>query len=71
MGNVWNCDVTVCCWKLESREGVCQHLLLEFLYLPSQYSSRASDTLNLPTIYHLVVKIMNASGPNIGTITII
>lgn len=69
MGTVWNGDVTVCHWKLKSRGDICQHLPLEFLYLlPFQHSNRI---LNLFTLYLLVIKMMNASGPKICIISIL
>lgn len=40
-------------------------------FICPQHSHRASYVSKLSPIYHLVVKIINVSGPNIGTITII
>lgn len=70
MGTVWNGDVTVYHWKLKSRGDICQHLPLEFLYLlPFQHSNKVSWILNLFTLYLLVIKIINASGPKICIIS--
>lgn len=54
MGIVCNCDVTVCCWKLKSREDICQHLPLKFLYLSLNI---AAKPLRSQTIHHLPLVI--------------